>query len=153
MGLNLKHLALNRPIYGALLCTQAAGVIILAQASKVLIEYECPFRAVLGIQCPGCGSSRCIRAIAGGDFIAGLRHNSFLTLAIFGLALFGLLGFSSPKRASNIVDFFRNHRRTFVIMLVIATIVFTISRNLISNDTIFAIFSPYNLWAIVNQSN
>ena len=150
MGLNLKHLALNRPIYGALLCTQAAGIIILAQASKVLIEYECPSRAVLGIQCPGCGSSRCIRAIADGDLIAGLRHNPFLTLALFGLALFGILGFSSPKRASNIVDFFRNHQRTFVIMLVIATIVFTISRNLISNDTIFAVFSPYNLWAIVN---
>ena len=130
MGLSLKQVSFNRSIYGALLCTQAVGVVFLAQTSKVFIGLECPIRAVIGIQCPGCGSSRCIRAIGNGDLMAGMRYNPFLTISLLGLALFGFLGVSSPVTASNLTNFFRSHQQFFFTLLVIATIVFTVARNI-----------------------
>lgn len=117
-------------MYSALLCTQAVGIVFLAQTSKVFIGLECPIRAVIGIQCPGCGSSRCIRAIGNGDLMAGMRYNPFLTVSLLGLAVFGLLGVSSPVAASKLTNFFRSHQQIFVTLLVIATIVFTVARNI-----------------------
>lgn len=130
MGLGLKQLSFNRLTYSVLLCTQAIGIVFLAQTSKVLIELECPIRAVIGFQCPGCGSGRCIRAVGSGDLMAGMRHNSFLTVSLFGLALFGLLGVSSPVKASNLTNFLRNHQRILAALLVIATVIFTGVRNI-----------------------
>ena len=130
MGLSLKQLTFNRSMYSALLCTQAVGIVFLAQTSKVFIGLECPIRAVIGIQCPGCGSSRCIRAIGNGDLMAGMRYNPFLTIGLLGLGLFGLLGVSSPVAASHLANFFRSHQQIFVTLLVIATIVFTVARNI-----------------------
>ena len=130
MGLSLKQVSFNRSIYGALLCTQAVGVVFLAQTSKVFIGLECPIRAVIGIQCPGCGSSRCIRAIGNGDLVAGMRYNPFLTVSLLGLALFGLLGVSSPVAASHLTNFLRSHQQTFVTLLIIATVFFTLARNI-----------------------
>jgi hypothetical protein len=117
-------------MYSALLCSQALGVVFLAQSSKVFIGLECPIRAVIGLQCPGCGSSRCIRAIGNGDLMAGMRYNPFLTVSLLGLALFGFLGVSSPVAASHLTNFFRSHQQFFVSLLVIATVVFTVARNL-----------------------
>ena len=130
MGLSLKQLSFNRSMYSALLCTQAVGTVFLAQTSKVFIGLECPIRAVIGIQCPGCGSSRCIRAIGNGDLMAGMRYNPFLTVSLLGLAVFGLLGVSSPVAASKLTNFLRSHQQIFVTLLVIATIVFTVARNI-----------------------
>jgi len=130
VGLSLKQLSFNRSMYSALLFTQAVGIVFLAQTSKVFIGLECPIRAVIGIQCPGCGSSRCIRAIGNGDLMAGMRYNPFLTVSLLGLALFGFLGVSSPVAASKLTNFLRSHQQIFVTLLVIATIVFTVARNI-----------------------
>jgi hypothetical protein len=126
----LKQVSFNRSIYSALLCTQAVGIVFLAQTSKVFIGLECPIRAVVGIQCPGCGSSRCIRAIGNGDLMAGMRHNPFLTLSLVGLALFGLLGVSSPATASHLTNFIRSHQQIFVALLVVAIVLYTVAKNL-----------------------
>jgi len=144
VGLSVKQLSFNRSMYSALLCTQAVGIVFLAQTSKVFIGLECPIRAVIGIQCPGCGSSRCIRAIGNGDLMAGMRYNPFLTLSLLGLALFGFLGVSSPVKASNLTNFFRNHQRILAALLVIATVIFTGVRNLAST-TFFEDLKPIYL--------
>jgi len=129
-GLSLKQPSFTRTKYSALLCTQAAGVIFLGQTSKVFIGLECPIRAVIGVQCPGCGSSRCIRALGNGDLIAGMRYNPFLTVSMLGVAIFGILGVSSPEKAANLTRFFRSHQQICAALLVIAIVVFTVARNL-----------------------
>ncbi len=51
----------------------------------------CVFRKATGIYCPGCGSTRALRALFGGDFFAAFRYNPFSVAALFALpALFVL---------------------------------------------------------------
>lgn len=42
----------------------------------------CPFRALTGWDCPGCGSVRALHAVANGDVAAGLDHNLMTVLAL-----------------------------------------------------------------------
>ena len=133
------QLTFGRPIYAAMLCAQVGAVSFGAQLSNVLLRLECPIRALTGLQCPGCGSSRCITAIGSGDFVAALRHNPFLTLALLSAVLFGIFGFSSPMQAAKLMTFFRNHQRFVALALVTTTLVFTLLRNLFEDSSSLAI--------------
>lgn len=48
----------------------------------------CPFKAVTGLDCPGCGLTRGVAALLRGDVVRALDHNVFLpvVLAVIGLA-------------------------------------------------------------------
>lgn len=133
------QLTFTRPIYAAILCAQVGGVVLGAQLSSVLFRLECPIRALTGLQCPGCGSSRCISAIGDGDLVSALRHNPFMTISLISVAIFGLYGFSSPKNASKLMTFFLNHQRFVAVALVITTLLFTILRNLFADRSGLAI--------------
>lgn len=43
----------------------------------------CVFRKATGIYCPGCGSTRALRALAGGDFAVALRCNPATVAFLF----------------------------------------------------------------------
>ncbi|MBQ8285684.1 MAG: DUF2752 domain-containing protein [Thermoguttaceae bacterium] len=55
----------------------------------------CIFRKATGIYCPGCGSTRALRALLEGDFFAALRYNPFSIAAFFALPV--LLVLARPK--------------------------------------------------------
>jgi hypothetical protein len=42
----------------------------------------CPFRAVTGFACPGCGSTRGLHALVHGDFIAAFKFNPLTMIAV-----------------------------------------------------------------------
>lgn len=42
----------------------------------------CPFRALTGFACPGCGSLRALHDLAHGHFIIALMHNAMLVTAL-----------------------------------------------------------------------
>ena len=46
----------------------------------------CPFLAVTGLYCPGCGALRGLRALAGGDPLAMVGYNGLLVVAVVLLA-------------------------------------------------------------------
>ena len=133
------QLTFTRPLYAAMLCAQVGGVVLGSQMSSVLLRLECPIRALTGLQCPGCGSSRCISAIGGGDFVSALRHNPFMTISLISVAIFGLFGFGSPKNASKLITFLLNHQRFVAVALVVTTLLFTILRNLFADRSGLAI--------------
>jgi hypothetical protein len=45
----------------------------------------CIFRKATGIHCPGCGSTRALRALFQGDFLAALRYNPLSVAVLFAL--------------------------------------------------------------------
>jgi len=42
----------------------------------------CPFRALTGFACPGCGSARGLHALAHGDLVGAFKFNPFLVVAL-----------------------------------------------------------------------
>ena len=44
----------------------------------------CPFHAWTGLPCPGCGATRAVMALAGGDPVAALAWNPLATLGLIG---------------------------------------------------------------------
>jgi len=64
-----------------------AGVLILGAATYIYYTYDpaahswfprCPFKALTGLDCPGCGSQRAVHAILHGDFREAFRYNALL---------------------------------------------------------------------------
>ena len=47
----------------------------------------CPFHAVTGLDCPGCGSMRAVRSLLGGDVTAAAGYNVLLVVALPVLVL------------------------------------------------------------------
>lgn len=53
----------------------------------------CPFRAVTGLDCPGCGVTRALHSLANGDLPAALDHNVLWVVALPVLLWWMLRGF------------------------------------------------------------
>lgn len=48
---------------------------------------QCPTKALLGIDCPGCGSMRMLQTLCQGDVFAALRFNALGLVAVAALAV------------------------------------------------------------------
>jgi hypothetical protein len=67
----------------------AAGVLggLVLRDPSVAGHYPtCPFLAVTGLYCPGCGALRGLRALAGGDLGAMVGYNAMLVVGVVLLA-------------------------------------------------------------------
>jgi hypothetical protein len=53
----------------------------------------CPFRAMTGFDCPGCGATRALHAAITGNPLQALDHNAFFVIA----AVLGIVGFVAAK--------------------------------------------------------
>lgn len=77
-----------RPVLGPVLAALALAAVAVALA---LVDPSrgpvlCPFRALTGLACPGCGATRGLHALLTGDLGAALRYNA-LTVALLPFAL------------------------------------------------------------------
>lgn len=52
---------------------------------------RCPFRTATGLDCPGCGGTRALSALLGGDVVTAADHN-VLTLLLLPVLAYGWLG-------------------------------------------------------------
>lgn len=52
----------------------------------------CPLRALTGLYCPGCGSTRCLHALAHLDLAGAMAMNPLLVLSLLPLAVLVLHG-------------------------------------------------------------
>ncbi|CAM8644617.1 Protein of unknown function DUF2752 [Acidimicrobiia bacterium] len=53
----------------------------------------CPFRAMTGFDCPGCGATRALHSAITGHPLQALDHNAFFVMA----AVLGVVGFAVAK--------------------------------------------------------
>lgn len=44
--------------------------------------FRCPVRALTGFDCPGCGSTRCLSALARGDLLTAVDHNLLVVVVV-----------------------------------------------------------------------
>lgn len=79
----------------------------------------CIFRKATGIHCPGCGSTRALRALAGGDFFAALRYNPLSVAVLFALPF--LLVLRRPR--------FRPYYYRLAVVVCAVVLGFTVLRN------------------------
>lgn len=71
----------------ALAGVTAAGCVYLAVAdpNKASSWYpECPFKAITGLDCPGCGITRALHALLTGHPGRAIDHNALVALAAIG---------------------------------------------------------------------
>jgi hypothetical protein len=92
----------------------------------------CPTRALLGLDCPGCGGLRCVNALAHGDLYAAMDHNllaviliPFAMLWIVNLLITRWRGATKEVTPHTI----KTQRIIFATVTVLA-IAFTVARNL-----------------------
>jgi hypothetical protein len=77
---------------GLLAPAGALGAVVLAWGAVAALRPQdagptaCPWRALTGLDCPFCGSTRAASALARGDLVAALDHNALFVLAIVPLA-------------------------------------------------------------------
>ena len=75
----------NPSLRAALLWTTlAAGAIYLFmfQPGKSGFFPVCPFRALTGLACPGCGATRGLHSLLHGDFVAAFKFNPLVILSL-----------------------------------------------------------------------
>jgi hypothetical protein len=74
---------------GALTGVAVCGAIVLAafDPAASAIFPPCPFHALTGLHCPGCGAARAGHALLSGDLAGAVGHNVLLVVAAPWLAL------------------------------------------------------------------
>ena len=77
--------AVNRPMRAALLWATlavAAVYLFIFQPGRTGFFPACPFRALTGFACPGCGATRGLRCLVHGDFVAAFKFNPLVILSL-----------------------------------------------------------------------
>lgn len=88
---------------------------------------KCPWYALTGWKCPGCGSQRMIHALLHGDLAAAWTHNAFL---LCSLPLIAALGVIEADRRRWPRLYARLFRLPLYIAILLLLLAWTLLRNL-----------------------
>jgi len=90
----------------------------------------CPFHALTGLDCPGCGSSRCAHDMVHLDFASAFWHNPLAFIAIPGVLIYvvgGIAGWWRKDRFNVVPQSIRSRLSSILLVLIV---VFSVLRNL-----------------------
>ncbi len=91
---------LVRLLAAVLLASGLAGLALLAWRHPDALGFipPCPWHAVTGLRCPGCGMTRAVHFALRGDLLAALRLNPAVALVpLLGAAALWYLGFALAR--------------------------------------------------------
>jgi hypothetical protein len=83
--MRLDEIALSRPLRAALIwATLAAGAayLYIFEPGKSGFFPGCPFRALTGFTCPGCGGTRGLHCLLHGDVVGAFEFNPLLIVSL-----------------------------------------------------------------------
>jgi len=124
------HLALAAVVSG----TVAVAAVLYRFPPETASFYpQCPFRALTGLLCPGCGATRALAALVHGHLAEALRLNGLVVMLLPILAAYGLAAYwraiSVPQR-SGTQSLWPRIPNPAIVALLAVTLVFAIARNL-----------------------
>ena len=127
--------ALRDPLGVAVLGVAAAAVVATVDPNEPGHYPTCPFLALTGHLCPGCGSLRAVHALAHGDLVGAAGMNLLAVLAVAPLAVIWVAWVRRTWRGTA--------RRTAappqaLWSLLVLVVVFTLARNL----TVGSVLAP-----------
>jgi hypothetical protein len=77
----------------------AAGVVLyLVDPASSRLFPECPFRALTGLLCPGCGTTRALHQLMHGELAAAIRLNPMLLVVVPIFGYSAISGFNLVAR-------------------------------------------------------
>jgi hypothetical protein len=88
----------------------------------------CPTKALLGIDCPGCGSLRMLYSLLHGDVVGAARYNAFGLVAV-ALLVWAFGSWTYGRVVGRRITSWQHYRWSAVIALVLVSVWFVV-RNL-----------------------
>jgi magnesium-transporting ATPase (P-type) len=88
---------------------------------------RCPFKAIFGYDCPGCGSQRALYSLLHLRLLEAFTFNPLFVIAIFILLILLILKSINPKKEIFPKDLFRN--KFFILLLISIVLLFLFLRN------------------------
>lgn len=88
-----------------------------------MVEYHCPFHAVTGLYCPGCGGLRAINSLMDAEFMAALKYNPLIVIMLPLL----LLGMNNRMREK--ITTTEAIKTKFPLIVLVTVMTFGILRN------------------------
>ena len=115
------------------------GLLARSESAAAAVPIGCPFKAVTGLDCPGCGSTRSLGALTRFDLGAALDHNLLVPAAlVFLVASFVVWtaaswrrsepGRAAPGEAFAATDLVR--RPAVIVAIGVVVVTFSVVRNL-----------------------
>ncbi len=136
----MNSFANNRTLSAFGATALAAGVGYVAYFNPVSAGFfpACPFHALTGLNCPGCGLTRGFHALFEGDVLTALHYNLLIPLfaVFFGYLLVSMVLYAARGRGLS----FQIFRPWMIYSFLVFALVFAVTRNLP--------FYPFDLLAI-----
>jgi hypothetical protein len=120
----------NRPLRAALIwATLAAGAtyLYIFEPGKSGFFPGCPFRALTGFTCPGCGSTRGLHCLLHGDVVAAFEFNPFV-ISSLPFLLYVLVRYTNAAVRGRPLKV-KHLNTTYISILVIVILSFWVFRN------------------------
>ena len=94
----------------AFIATGVLGLIGQRQADFLSQLPNCPIKAIVGSDCPACGSGRCMSALANGDLSQAVDENLLMTAVVAGSIVIAMMwlvkgsGFSANLQRARLLS-------------------------------------------------
>ena len=89
---------------------------------------RCPFYALTGLLCPGCGATRALAALVHGHLAEAMHWNGLIVLLLPVLAMYGAIAYC--RAVGSIGAAWPRVSNAMVVALLAATMLFGVGRNL-----------------------
>ena len=106
----------------------AVGTVAFVNPAESVFLPRCPFHSLTNLNCPGCGATRALYRLLHGQFLAALRCNAFLVLALPSL-LYGLASFTREAFTGRELPMPSLPPR-WIYAFIVAVVLFSILRNI-----------------------
>src|SRR4029077_17867065 len=123
------RLSLGAPLAGAAGTTLACAAIWVGDPTTPHGPLPvCPTKALLGIDCPGCGSLRMLYSLMHGDLVAAARFNALALVAV-GLLLWAYVAWTYGRVAGRRIGSWQ-HRRWSAALTLTLVLAWFVVRNI-----------------------